>query len=308
MQKSVLVIGATGYLGGKVVDHLLQQQVKVHAFVREGSDARSLVQKNVVVVNGDLTRADTILPALKSMDAVVSTAIGYAYRRKGDSIKSVDENGNRNLVDALKQAEIKRFVFTSILTADKAQAVPHFWQKKLIEDYMDKMQLPYIALRPGAFLDQNPLTDHYAKGLLKGKLQVLGTTKTKWTNILTDDLARYLATAAIDERIPFGKMDIGMKEPMNAEMLAKLASAYTGQEIKASAIPWSIIGTVFSIAGIFKPQMADMKKMFDYFFTGQYIADTTSQHSYFGEVPSVQDSVFRYCRQIGLAQKSDRKL
>ncbi len=300
MQKSILVIGATGYLGGKVVNHLLKQNVKVYALVRQGSDTKELEQKNVQIIIGDLTKPETILPALKSIDAVISTAIGYSNRKKGDTLKSVDDVGNRNLVDALKLANIKRFVFTSILTADKAKSVPHFWQKKRIEDYMDKVQIPYIALRSGAFLDQNPQTDIYAKGLHKGHLKVLGSTRIKWTNILTEDLANYLAIAAIDDTIPLGKIDTGMNEPMNAEMLAKLASEYTGKKIKASAIPWAVIGTVFSIAGIFKPQMSDLKKMFDYFFTGQYIADTSLQQKYFKEVPTVRDSVFRYCKQINL--------
>jgi uncharacterized protein YbjT (DUF2867 family) len=305
MQKSILVIGATGYLGGKVVSHLLKQNVKISALVRQGSDTKELEQNGIEIIIGDLTKPETILLALKNIDAVISTAIGYSNRNKGDTLKSVDDIGNRNLVDALKQTNIKRFVFTSILTADKAQSVPHFWQKKLIEDYMDEKQLPYIALRPGAFLDQNPKMDNYAKGLLKGSLKVLGTTSIKWTNILTDDLAKYLAISATNESIPFGKIDIGMNEPMNAEMLAKVASEYSGKEIKASAIPWVIIGTVFSIVGIFKPLMGDIKKMFDYFFTHQYVADTTLQQKYFGEVPTIKDSVFRYCKQIGLTKSNN---
>jgi uncharacterized protein YbjT (DUF2867 family) len=306
MQKSILVIGATGYLGGKVVHHLLKQNVKISALVREGTYSRGLEQKGVRILIGDLTKPETILPALKNIDIVISTAIGYSNRKKGDTLKSVDDNGNRNLVDALKKAEIRRFVFTSILTADKAKSVPHFWQKKLTEDYMDERQLPYIALRPGAFLDQNPKMDNYAKALLKGNLKVLGSTSIKWTNILTDDLAKYLAVAAVNEYIPFGKIDIGMNEPMNAEMLAKYVSEYTGNQIKITSIPWTVIGTVFTIVGLFKPLMRDLKKMFDYFFTRQYVADTTLQQKYFGEVPTVKDSVFRYCAQIGLTKNNDQ--
>ena len=300
MQKSVLVIGATGYLGGKVVRHLLDKDVKIKVFVRPTTDSRELKKSGVEICNGDLTKPETIEKALQGVDVVISSAIGYSNRKKGDNLKSVDDIGNKNLIGALKKANIQRFVFTSILTADKAKSVPHFWQKKLIEDYMDKMQIPYIALRAGAFLDQDPKTDIYAKGLRKGHLKVLGSTSIKWTNILTEDLARYLAISAIDNTIPLGKIDIGMNEPMNAEILAKFASEYTGKPIKTSAIPWAVIGTVFSIGGIFKSQMWDLKKMFDYFFTGQYIADTTLQQKYFGDIPTVKDSVMRYCKQINL--------
>lgn len=305
MEKSILMIGGTGYLGGKVIDHLLERHVNVSALVREGSDKKSLEEKGVHIITGDLTKFETILRPLKNFDAVISTAIGYSQRRPGDTLKSVDDRGNRNLVDALKSSKVQRFVFTSILTADKAISVPHFWQKELIEDYMDTKKLPYISLRPGAFLDQNPVNDQYAKSLRKGTLMVIGTTSGKWTHILTDDLAKYLAIAAIDENIPNGKIDIGMNEPMNARMLAKYASEYTGTEIKVSSVPWFLVGPILKLGGIFSPKLSDLRKMFKYFFSGQYVANTELQQKYFGEVPTVRDSVFRYCKQIGLAAKAN---
>lgn len=300
MQKTILVIGATGYLGGKVIGNLLNRDVKIRVLIRPGTDSGELKKSGIEICNGDLTKPETIEKALQGVDVVISSAIGYSGRKKGDSLKSVDHTGNRNLVDAIKKANISKFVFVSILTAHKAKSVPHFWQKKLVEDYMDEMQIPYIALRPGAFLDQEPKTDVYGKGLRKGHLKVPGSKSIKWTNILTGDLARYIALAATDDTIPSGKIDIGMNESMNAELLGKFASEYTGNKIKVSAVPWGIIGTVFSIAGLFKPAMRDLKKMFDYFFTGQYIADTSLQQKYFGDVPTVKDSVMRYCKQINL--------
>lgn len=300
MKKTILVAGATGYLGSKVIKHLSDKDVKIKAFVRPTTNSEQLKNIGVEISTGDLTKPKTIEKALQGVDVVVSTAIGYSNRKKGDSLKSVDDLGNRNLIDAIKKLNISKFVFTSILNADKAKSVPHFWQKKLIEDYMDEQKVPYIALRASGFLDQSPSLDSYAKGLKKGKLKAIGSAKVKWTNILTEDLAEYLATAAVDDNIPLGKMDIGMNEPMNAEMLAEFASEYSGKNIKVSTVPWPIIGTVFSIIGIFKPFMKDLKKMLEYFFTGQFVADTTLQKKYFGFVPTVKDSVFRYCEQINL--------
>ena len=193
MKKKVLVVGGTGYLGKKVIEQLLSRDVKVRALIRLGSDATDLEKKGVKVFLGDLTKPESLLQPLENADAVITSAIGYSQRKKGDSLKSVDDIGNRNLVDAARKMNIPRFVFTSILTADKAESVPHFWQKKLIEDYLDQKGVPYVALRPGAFLDQNPKWDFWASGLKKGKLTVLGSKKAKWTHILSDDLAKYLA-------------------------------------------------------------------------------------------------------------------
>jgi len=65
------------------------------------------------------------------------------------------------------------------------------------------------------------------------------------------------------------------------------------------------LGPFFSFFALLKPDYADVKKMFDFFFEGNYVADTTEQKKYFGEVPTVKDSVFRYCQQIGLSNKNN---
>jgi uncharacterized protein YbjT (DUF2867 family) len=56
------------------------------------------------------------------------------------------------LVDAARRAGLGRFVFTSILTCDKAPGEPHFWCKKLIEDHLEPSGVPFMSLRPGAFV------------------------------------------------------------------------------------------------------------------------------------------------------------
>jgi uncharacterized protein YbjT (DUF2867 family) len=303
MQKQILVVGGTGYLGRKVIDHLLKLDVTVRALVRPGTDASELEKKGVKIYRGDITKPETLPPALENADAVVTSAIGYMGGKKGDSLASVDDVGNRNLVDAAAKMKTPRFVFTSILTADKAQSVPHFWQKKLIEDYLRHKAVPFVALRPGAFIDQSAKADFWASGLRMGKLTVIGSTKIKWSYILTDDLAEYLALAAVNPEVPEGIIDIATDEPMNTEQLAQYASEYTGHTVKLSSIPWPVIRVVFGLIGLFNPWMADLKKMFDFFLSGEYVADTSLQKRVFGKVPDTKGSVFRYFEMINLKKK-----
>src|SRR5882672_12398807 len=125
-----LVVGATGNLGGRVVTALLARGHAVRALVREGTDPAALAAQGVEIVRGDLLDRASLDRALAGAGALVTTAIGYIPRRRGDSLESVDDRGNRNLIEAAKAAKLGRFVFTSVLTADKAREVPHFWQKK----------------------------------------------------------------------------------------------------------------------------------------------------------------------------------
>jgi len=60
MKKTILVIGATGYLGGKTVRHLLEKNVKIKAFVRPTTDSSELKKTGVEICNGDLTKPATV--------------------------------------------------------------------------------------------------------------------------------------------------------------------------------------------------------------------------------------------------------
>ncbi|MFK8020754.1 MAG: SDR family oxidoreductase [Pseudomonadales bacterium] len=303
MAKKILVVGATGYVGGKVVKQLLSLGAEVTALVRPSTDAGRLESQGVRVVRGDLTKPGTLSPALTGVDAVVTTAIGYMSTKKGDSLSSVDDIGNKNLVDAALQMHVPKLVFNSVLACDKAESVPHFWQKKLIEDYMASKGLPFVAVRPGAFLDQEASSDFFASGLKKGTLLVMGSTTKKWSHVLTDDLARYLAIAAVEDNIPFGTIDVGMKEPLSMQQLAALASDYTGKSIKIRSIPWPLVGPILLLGGFYKPFLSDLKKMFDFFFTGEYVANTVQQQEVFGDVPTLKDCAYRYFEEIGLEKK-----
>ena len=143
----VLVVGATGFLGGKVVDELLNRGKSVRALVRATTDASRLESRGVEIARGDMLDLDSLVAAMQGADAVITTAAGYT--RGGKNADDIDTIGNANLAEAAKQAGVRRFVLTSILTSDQTPNVPHFWHKKIAEDKLEQLGVPFVALRPG---------------------------------------------------------------------------------------------------------------------------------------------------------------
>jgi uncharacterized protein YbjT (DUF2867 family) len=148
----VLVVGATGFLGGQVVDALLSRGTQVRALVRPQTNASTLEAKGVEIARGDMLDLDSVVRAMTGADAVITTAAGYTRRDRRAT--EIDTVGNANLARAAQQTGIRRFVLTSILTCDRTPDVPHFWHKLLAEDRLEELGIPFVALRPGAFLDQ----------------------------------------------------------------------------------------------------------------------------------------------------------
>src|SRR3954467_3395202 len=118
----VLVVGATGSLGGKVVDELLKRGKNVRALVRPATDATRLEGRGVEIARGDMLDLDSLVAAMQGADAVISTAAGYT--RGGRDADDIDTRGNANLAEAASRTGVRRFVLTSILTSDQTPGVP----------------------------------------------------------------------------------------------------------------------------------------------------------------------------------------
>jgi uncharacterized protein YbjT (DUF2867 family) len=296
--KPVLVVGGTGFLGRKVVAALFSRGKAVRALVRPGSNASVLGSPEVEVVRGDMLDRPSLDAAMQGTDAVLTSAAGYTRRRKTDTAET-DVVGNRNLVEAAQAAGVRRFVFTSILTCDQTPDVPHFWHKALTERYLAEIGVPYVALRPGAFLDQFLLMMP-GGGVASGRLMSFGSPDVALTYVLTADVADNLAAAVDAPGIDGEHIDLGWDRPVTTRELASLAAARLGRPIKVRSIPWPVLATAAAVVGRFNDQVNDMGAMLRYFQTGRYVADPQRQVEVFGAVPTAEDAVDRLLRDAGL--------
>ena len=112
----VLVVGATGLVGNEVCQKLRRLGERVRALVRTTSSTdkiETLRSSGAELCIGDLKDPQSIAAACRGVDAVISTASSTLTRQQGDTIESVDAEGQLNLVAAAKQTNVNRFVFVS---------------------------------------------------------------------------------------------------------------------------------------------------------------------------------------------------
>jgi uncharacterized protein YbjT (DUF2867 family) len=305
MQKKIITLfGATGALGLKIAHEVISQGGHVRAVVRKTSNRTDLeklgVSEFVTADMMDRPSLDAAMSTRPKADAVIASAAGYTGHTKGDN-PATDTEGYRNLADAAKKAGIPRFVLISILECDKAPSVPHFFHKYQTEEYLRTIGQPFIALRPGAFLDQ--AKDFILPKLAHGIVPVF-IPETALGMIYTPDLARYAAMAAVS--LPDSAMnrtiDVGWDRPVNGSDLAAAFSAVLGRTLTAKpAFPSFAVNVVMPIAGMFSEGIKDMHSMIKWIKTGIYTSkDTQSQKELFGDLPTVEEAVRRYCRDRNL--------
>lgn len=287
--RRVLVVGATGFLGSKIVQNLaLDNTVVVRAMSRR--DPVAAANTDVEWVKGDMMDPTSLDAALQGVDAVISSANGYMK----ETIEA-DFRGNKNLIEAAARANVKRFVFLSIVNCEAAFDVPHFHAKKVAEDLLKTSGVPYVLVRAPAFLDQS--SDYVADGVKSGRFYAVGDKTTKWSYVITDDLAPCLAKAAIYPRddINNNTIDIGWSDgPKSQKEMAEIISDVTNTKLTLWVVPWFIFHLLVYPSKLFSELGYDMMKMFLFFKKGSFVSDVTKQERFFGTAPSSKEAITRW--------------
>ncbi len=148
----ILVVGATGNLGGRVARMLLAHGQPVRILVRPQSNYQPLADAGAQVVLGDLKERSSLDVACEGVDTVITTA-NSAARGGEDNPQTVDLEGNRHLIDAAKAAGVNQFIFVSALTADPNSPIPLMQAKGQTEDYLRESGIPYTIIAPNGYME-----------------------------------------------------------------------------------------------------------------------------------------------------------
>ena len=118
----VLVLGGTGTLGRQIARRAIDSGHQVRCMVRAPRRASFLQEWGCELTRGNLLQPDSLDYALEGVDAVIDAATSRPNDPK--SIYETDWDGKLNLLRACEKAEVKRFVFLSLLGAHQHRKVP----------------------------------------------------------------------------------------------------------------------------------------------------------------------------------------
>lgn len=117
--RTVLVTGATGFIGRTLMQRLLEKQARVHALSRT-VPAAGPDQDDCVFFQGDIADAALLAKACAGVDTVFHLA-GYAHvnQHDVDELRRINVEGTRALLQAAIAAGVRRIVFFSSILADE---------------------------------------------------------------------------------------------------------------------------------------------------------------------------------------------
>ena len=110
--------GATGFLGGYVVDELLDDGHDLVALARTPSKAGDLESRGVEVVEGDITDKESMREPMSGADGVFHMAAWYKVGTDPTSADAINVDGTRNVMELVDELDIEKAVYTSTLAVN----------------------------------------------------------------------------------------------------------------------------------------------------------------------------------------------
>lgn len=224
MASTILVTGATGTIGSEVVKALAAKPgVTVRIGVRSAAKAEKLKAGNVVPVDFEFDKPETIAAAVKGVDRVFL-------------LTPFTENQvelAKGLIDAAKAAGVKHLVKLSAIGAEIEPGIQLGRWHREIEKLVEASGIAYTLLRPANFMDN--FINFLPPGPDGNIYTPLGTGAVSYID--ARDIGA-VAAAVLTEESHYGKAyDLTGPEAVTMTEVAKAIGEATGREVRYVDVP-----------------------------------------------------------------------
>jgi nucleoside-diphosphate-sugar epimerase len=232
-----LVTGATGFVGSHIAERLIKEGEEVVALVRKASNTKFLSDIGVKLTYGDINDAGSLKRAMYGIDVVYhSAALADEWISPKEAYR-VNVEGTKNLLDAAREANVKRFIFISSLAVlgmkdhhGTPADAPYYKtgdsyidtkidSEQLVMDYYKRYNFPVIVIRPGFVFGprDGKLIPRLSERLGKKQFMFVGSGKNKINAVYIENLTDAIISAAKNEKAIGQKYNVTNDSDMTLE-------------------------------------------------------------------------------------------
>lgn len=151
----ILVTGGTGFIGQRLIQHLVQAGKPVRTLLRPSKHSPKLpIGVPVEVAVSSLKDERGLRAALKDVEVIIHLAGGERLGSRSN-LEQTDVEGARNLAEAARQANVRRIVYLSHLGADRASAYAVMKAKAIAEGFLQRSGIETKIIRSGVVYGPN---------------------------------------------------------------------------------------------------------------------------------------------------------
>ena len=211
---TILVTGASGFVGSHVVPAVLDAGHRVVALARTQETGASVIGRlpaeqrpNVEIRIGDLTRPETVAPALAGVDAVVHLAAIPRDLNGGAELRLVNTEGTRALVVAMGAVRVRRLVHMGAMGVVDDPNLHYASSKARAEALVRESDLDWTILKPSLQFGEGDGFFNILAGLVRtspGIVPVPGSGAARFQPIHAGDVAA-VTVRALDDPATIGE-------------------------------------------------------------------------------------------------------
>lgn len=229
---TVLVTGATGFVGRRLVPVLVERGLEVRAMTRRPESYDGLG----VAVGADVADEEALARALAGVDV----AIYLVHSLDHHDFETRDAAAARTFGRVAAEAGVRQIVYLGGLGSDDEELSPHLRSRREVEGLLGEAGVPVTVLRAAIVVGHGGISWELTRQLVK-KLPAM--VVPRWTNTRTqpialDDVVRYLA-GVIDHPDALGQVfEVGGPEQMTyVDMLTVASEVANGRSVPVVPVP-----------------------------------------------------------------------
>ena len=244
----VLVTGATGFLGQRVVRELLARRHQVRCLIHSPGKERVFDHRTVEVHYGSILSPDALKQAFYDVQSVVHL-VGIIRAGRGATFDGIHRQGTANVATAARDAGARELIYVSALGATSDASYPYFHSKRQAELQVIDSGLEYTILRPSVLFGEGDEFLTALAGLVRlGPVTpVIGGGRNRMQPVAADDVARCVAASVGNSTVKRKIIELGGPHRLSYNALLDEVALAMGKRVRRLHIPTPLVWPAVAI-------------------------------------------------------------
>ncbi len=230
--KTILVIGASGFVGRNLTKALLAEGHAIRCLARNPDKVQDLATAGCEIVQGDISDLPSVQRAVESVQAVyisIHTLSSQPGSGAQPRFMEVEKNGLQNVVTACRAHSVRRLIYVTSLGIAPDEHSEWLRERWHAEELLLKSGLDVTVIRPGMIVGAGGRGFEMTVSNAKRRIATIMGSGPKMRTIALEDLIYYLCGILDDPRAYAQRYDVGNDDVLSSSQSIDMTADILGK-------------------------------------------------------------------------------